>query len=55
MVNSSFNFVKEIVAFSLKGLHMACFNVTSLCTNIPLNETIYIIISEIFDNPNNSK
>ena len=33
------------------GLHMASFDVTSLFTNIPLHETIDIIISEIFENP----
>ena len=55
MVNSSFDFAKEIVNFNPKGLHMASFDVTSLFTNIPLNETIDIILSEMFDNPNNSK
>ena len=53
MVNSSFDFAEEIVGFNPKGL--ASFDVTSLFTNIPLNETIDIIISEIFDNPLNSK
>ena len=32
MVNSSFDFAKEIVNFNPKGLHMASFDVTSLFT-----------------------
>ena len=50
-VHSSFEFAKEIVEINAQGLHMASFDVTSLFTNIPLQETIDIIISEIFENP----
>ena len=50
-VHSSFRFAKEIVDINASGLHMASFDVDSLFTNIPLQETINIIISEIFDNP----
>ena len=50
-VHSSFEFAKEIVEMNAQGLHMASFDVTSLFTNIPLQETIDIIISEIFENP----
>ena len=55
MVYSSFDLDKEIVDFNPNGLHMASFDVSLLFTNILLNETIDIIISEVFDNPMNSK
>ena len=50
-VHSSFAFAKEICEIDATNLVMASFDVTSLFTNIPLHETIDIIIAEIFDNP----
>ena len=52
-VKDSFSFAKEISNFSANGLFMASFDVKSLFTNIPLKETIDIIIYELFDNPEN--
>ena len=54
-VHSSFTFAKEICGIKDTTLHMASFDVTSLFTNIPLQETTDIIISEIFDNPEYSE
>ena len=52
-VHSSFKFAQEICSINPEGLHMASFDVKSLFTNIPLQETIDIILFEIFDNPEN--
>ena len=52
-VKDSFSFSKEISGFNAKGLFMASFDVKSLFTNIPLHETIEIILFELFDNPEN--
>ena len=48
-VNSSFSFVKEITntTFS-QGTVMVSFDVSSLFTNIPLDETINIILDNLF-------
>ena len=52
-VKDSFSFAKEISNFNSTGLCMASFDVKSLFTNIPLKETIDIILFELFDNPEN--
>ena len=52
-VHDSFKFAKEICEIDSKGLVMASFDVVSLFTNIPLQETIDIILFELFDNPDN--
>ena len=53
-VKDSFSFAKEISDLVATGLCMASFDVKSLFTNIPLKETIDIIIFELFDNPDNN-
>ena len=52
MVRDSFSFVKEILSLDLNtsGVVMASFDVTSLFTNIPLEETIEIICNRLFYN-----
>ena len=49
-VKDSFSFVKEISPFPNQNYFMASFNVTSLFTNIPLNEVIDLCTDVIFDN-----
>ena len=52
-VPSSFKFAKEISNLSLdEGSVMASFDIKSLFTNIPLKETIEIIISKLFESGN---
>ena len=46
-VKDSFSFAKEVVNFDSK-LFMSSLDVTSLFTNIPLNETTNIICDELF-------
>ena len=52
-IKDSFSFAKEISNFPADGLFMSSFDVKSLFTNIPLKETINIILYEFFDNPEN--
>ena len=51
-VFDSFSFVKELLElpFNTNELFMASFDITSLFTNIPLDETIEIIIQKVFTN-----
>ena len=53
-VKDSFTFAKEIGNMDASGMYMASFDVKSLFTNIPLKETIDIILYETFENPENS-
>ena len=54
-VRDSFSFAKEISCLTFNSnFHMASFDVTSLFTNIPLQETIDIILFEIFENEDNN-
>ena len=48
-VRDSFSFAKEAVTFS-SNLHMSSLDVTSLFTNIPVDETIDICCDELFKN-----
>ena len=47
-VKDSFSFAKEISGISSDGLYMASFDVKSLFTNIPLDETINICTNNLF-------
>ena len=47
-VKDSFSFVKEICSFRNDNYVMASFDVSSLFTNIPIDETCTIILNEIF-------
>ena len=47
-INNSFDFVKELKGIDLNKYTMASFDVESLFTNIPLDETIGIITEELF-------
>ena len=49
-VRDTFTFVEEITKIDSKNTFMASFDVKSLFTNIPLEETISIIINELFQN-----
>ena len=49
--HSSFSFAKEICELDVTGKFLASFDVKSLFTNIPLKETIDIIIKELFPDP----
>ena len=52
-INNSFSFADELSKFSnVDNLFMVYFDVESLFTNIPLQETIEICISEMFSNTN---
>ena len=48
---SSFDFAKEICELDVSGKFLASFDVVSLFTNIPLKETIDIIVEELFPDP----
>ena len=52
MVRDSFFFVQELLSldFNSNNLAMASFDVTSLFTNIPLDEAIEIIADRLFSN-----
>ena len=52
-IKDSFSFAKELCNTPAKDSFIASFDVKSLFTNIPLNETIDIILYELFDNPEN--
>ena len=49
----SFTFVKDIKEVSFNNKFLVSFDVNSLFTNIPLNETIDIAVDLIFKNRNN--
>ena len=49
-VSHSFEFAKEISTSSSTNSVMASFDVTSLFTNIPLNETISICLELLYNN-----
>ena len=52
--HDSFTFInKEIHKVSLKDEFFVSFDITSLFTNIPLNETIDIVINLLFENKSN--
>ncbi len=52
-VKNSYTFVEDITKYSANSkLYMASFDVTNLFTNIPLHETISIILDKLFFNPN---
>ena len=51
----SFTFVKELNQVSLNGKFLVSFDVTSLFTNIPLNETINLAVDLILSNEPNLK
>ena len=46
----SFSFVKEVQEVSVSEYFMVSYDVCSLFTNIPLNETIDLAVDIIFDN-----
>ena len=46
----SFSFVKEVQEVSVSDYFMVSYDVCSLFTNIPLNETIDLAVNIIFDN-----
>ena len=46
----SFSFVKEVQEVSVSDYFMVSYDVCSLFTNIPLNETIDLAVDIIFDN-----
>ena len=46
----SFNFIEEIKQHNIYGKFLISFDVTSLFTNIPLEETINFAIHTIFEN-----
>jgi hypothetical protein len=52
MIKDSFSFVQELLSLNLdsNNVVMASFDVTSLFTNIPLDETIDIISNRLFSN-----
>ena len=51
MIRDSFAFVKELLSLpiSMSQYKMVSFDITSLYTNIPLNETIDIIINHLYN------
>ena len=49
-VKDSFSFVKEISEINFNDCVMASFDIKSLFTNIPLNETIEICLNRLFEN-----
>ena len=49
----TFSFVSQIINANLSGKFLVSYDVTSLFTNIPLQETIDIVVNLIFNhNPN---
>ena len=51
MIRDSFSFVKELLALpkSMSQYKMVSFDIASLYTNVPLNETIDIILKHLYD------
>ena len=54
-VSNVFHFCKEIVGLNAENTCMATFDVKSLFTQIPLNETIDICLKESFKDIDNRK
>ena len=54
-IQDSFSFVKEVQEVSVSNYFMVSYDVCSLFTNIPLNETIDLAVDIIFDNNHNTK
>ena len=52
-VKNSFDFANELKSIDLSNKVMASFDVESLFTNIPLDETISIIIDQLFQDFDN--
>ena len=53
-INDTFSFLQELFEQKFNNnVFMASFDVTSLFTNIPLDETIKIIVDQLFSNSNN--
>ena len=52
MVSDSFSFIQDLFALDVNSdtLTMVSFDIKSLFTNIPLDETIDIIVSKLFNN-----
>jgi hypothetical protein len=50
MVKDSFSFVQELLSLNSSNVVMTSFDVTSLFTSIPLDETIDIICNRLFCN-----
>lgn len=50
-VQDSFSFVESIQDFDASSFSMVSFDVCSLFTNVPVNETIEIIVNTVSDNP----
>ena len=44
------SFIKEVQELTVSDYFMVSYDVCSLFTNIPLNETIYLAVDIIFDN-----
>jgi hypothetical protein len=51
MIHDSFSFVKDLQALpkSFSYYKMASFDISSLCTNVPLKETIQIILENLYE------
>ena len=49
-IYDSFSFTNEIINFKNNNYIMASFDIKSLYTNVPLNETINIILDQAFHN-----
>ena len=49
--SNSYNFSKDIQNYSSPNCFMASFDIENLFTNIPLHETIQIILNQLFSNP----
>ena len=54
-LKNSHDFVNEIKSVNMSNKVMASFDVKSLFTNIPLDETIEIILNGLFENPDSMK
>ena len=54
-IKDSFTFIEEIKQLNTYGKFLISFDVTTLFTNIPLEETISIVIHTIFENYPNVK
>ena len=54
MVSNSFSFIQDLFSLDVNSdtLTMASFDIKSLFINIPLDETIDIIVSKLFNNSN---
>ena len=50
ILRDSFSYAKEISVLTNCDHHMASFDIKSLFTNVPVNETIQIILNKLFPN-----